>query len=31
MEIRGRTIRDRPLFFQRICAPPFSESLIILR
>lgn len=31
MEIQGRTLRDRPLFFQRICAPPFSESLMILR
>ncbi len=31
MEIRGRTLRDRPLFFQRVCAPPFSESLMILR
>jgi GntR family transcriptional regulator len=31
MEIRGRTLRDRPLFFQRVSAPPFSESLMILR
>lgn len=31
MEIQGRTLRDRPLFFQRVCAPPFSESLMILR
>jgi len=31
MEIRGRTLRERPLFFQRVCAPPFSERLLILR
>jgi DNA-binding GntR family transcriptional regulator len=31
MEILGRTLRERPLFFQRVCAPPFSERLMILR
>lgn len=31
MEMRGYTLRDRPLFFQRVCAAPFSENLIIVR
>lgn len=31
MEIRGYTLRDRPLFLQRVHAPPFSDSLMILR
>jgi DNA-binding GntR family transcriptional regulator len=31
MEVRGYTLRDRPLFYQRVCAGPFSESLVIVR
>jgi GntR family transcriptional regulator len=31
MEMRGYTLRDRPLFYQRVCAGPFSESLMIVR
>lgn len=31
MEMRGYTLRDQPLFYQRVCAGPFSESLVIVR
>ncbi|MBI3372561.1 MAG: GntR family transcriptional regulator [Betaproteobacteria bacterium] len=31
MEMRGFTLRERPLFYQRVCAAPFSENLIIVR
>lgn len=31
MEMRGYTLRDQPLFYQRVCAPPFGESLMIVR
>jgi len=31
MEVRGCTLRDRPLFYQRVCAGPFSENLMIVR
>lgn len=31
MEMRGYTLRDRPLFYQRVCAAPFSENLVIVR
>jgi DNA-binding GntR family transcriptional regulator len=31
MDLRGYTVRDRPLFFQRLHAGPFSDSLMILR
>jgi GntR family transcriptional regulator len=31
MEMRGYTLRDRPLFYQRVCAAPFSENLVIIR
>jgi GntR family transcriptional regulator len=31
MDIRGFTLRDRPLWFQRVHAPPFSDELMILR
>jgi len=31
MEVRGYTLRDRPLFYQRVCAGPFSENLMIVR
>jgi DNA-binding GntR family transcriptional regulator len=31
MELRGRTLRDRPLFFQRVYAGPFSDSLMVVR
>jgi DNA-binding GntR family transcriptional regulator len=31
MEMRGYTLRDRPLFYQRVCAGPFSENLVIVR
>lgn len=31
MEIRGYTLRDQPLFYQRVCAAPFSENLVIVR
>lgn len=31
MEMRGYTLRDRPLFYQRVCAGPFSENLMIVR
>lgn len=31
MDIRGFTLRDRPLWFQRLVAPPFPDELLILR
>jgi DNA-binding GntR family transcriptional regulator len=31
MEMRGHTLRDRPLFYQRVCSGPFSENLVIVR
>ncbi len=31
MEMRGYTLRDRPLYYQRVCAPPFSQNLEIVR
>lgn len=31
MEMRGYTLRDQPLFYQRVYAAPFSENLIIVR
>lgn len=31
MEIRGYTLRDQPLFYQRVCAAPFAENLVIVR
>jgi DNA-binding GntR family transcriptional regulator len=31
MEMRGYTLRDQPLFYQRVCAGPFTENLVIVR
>lgn len=31
MELRGYTLRDQPLYYQRVCAAPFSEDLVIVR
>ena len=31
MEMRGYTLRDRPLFYHRVFSAPFSESLVIVR
>jgi len=31
MELRGYTLRDRPLYFQSVFAPPFAERLVVLR
>ena len=31
MELRGYTLRDRPLYWQRVCSGPFAESLVVLR
>ena len=31
MELRGYTLRDRPLFYQRVFAGPFGDSLVVLR
>jgi DNA-binding GntR family transcriptional regulator len=31
MEMRGYTLRDQPLYYQRVCAGPFSENLVIVR
>ncbi len=31
MEMRGYTLRDRPLYYQRVCAGPFSRNLEIVR
>jgi len=31
MDMRGYTLRDRPLYFQRIHAPPFDANLSVVR
>lgn len=31
MEMRGYTLRDRPLYYQCVCAGPFSKNLEIVR
>jgi DNA-binding GntR family transcriptional regulator len=31
MELRGYTLRDRPLYFQTIYSGPFSERLVVVR
>ncbi len=31
MEMRGHTLRDQPLFYQRVYSGPFSDSLVIDR
>ena len=31
MELRGYTLRDRPLYYQRVCAAPFHENFTIVR
>ncbi len=31
MEMRGFTLRDRPLFYHRVFSAPFSENLVIVR
>ena len=31
MEVRGFTLRDRPLYYQTVYAPPFGERLVIVR
>jgi energy-coupling factor transporter transmembrane protein EcfT len=31
MDMRGYTLRDRPLYFQRIHAPPFAVNLAVVR
>lgn len=31
MDMRGYTLRDRPLYFQRVHAPPFSVNLAVVR
>jgi GntR family transcriptional regulator len=31
MDMRGYTLRDRPLYFQRVYAPPFSVNLAVVR
>ena len=31
MELRGYTLRNRPLYYQSICSGPFAERLVILR
>jgi DNA-binding GntR family transcriptional regulator len=31
MEMRGYTLRDRPLYYQRVCGGPFSMNLEIVR
>lgn len=31
MEIRGYTLRDQALYYQKVCAGPFSENLVIVR
>ena len=31
MELRGYTLRDQPLYYQRVCAAPFGENLVIVR
>jgi len=31
MELRGYTLRDRPLYYQKVSAAPFSENFVIVR
>jgi hypothetical protein len=31
MEMRGYTLRDRPLSYQRLTSGPFSERFVIAR
>ena len=31
MELYGHTVRDRPLYFQRVFGGPFQDSLVIVR
>ena len=31
MELRGYTLRDRPLYYQSVYAPPFAERLVVVR
>lgn len=31
MEMRGYTLRDRPLFYHRVLAGPFAQNLVIVR
>jgi DNA-binding GntR family transcriptional regulator len=31
MELRGYTLRNRPLYYQSVCSGPFQERLVILR
>lgn len=31
MDMRGYTLRDRPLYFQRVHAPPFAVNLAVVR
>jgi DNA-binding GntR family transcriptional regulator len=31
MELRGYTLRDQPLYYQRVCAAPFSENFVVVR
>jgi len=31
MEMRGYTLRDRPLYFQKVSAGPFGAALAITR
>jgi DNA-binding GntR family transcriptional regulator len=31
MELRGYTLRDRPLYFQSVYSGPFSDRLVVVR
>jgi len=31
MELRGYTLRDQALYYQKVCAGPFGENLVIVR
>lgn len=31
MELRGYTLRNRPLYYQSVCSGPFAERLVIIR
>lgn len=31
MELRGYTLRNRPLYYQSICSGPFAERLVVIR
>lgn len=31
MELRGYTLRNRPLYYQSVCSGPFAERLLIIR